>query len=262
LRSGPSPLQTGTSPTNQETKADPLRILFVEDDDDYRQIVGDELEWHGFAVRSFANGESLLGALDSAADADLIVLDWRLPSISGIDLLSRLREQGVKLPVVFLTSHAEIANERQAFAGGAVDFMDKTRGVEVLVRRLRLVASRPSDAPAVDDSIACGNLLLRPNIGRAYWKEVDVGLTTSEYDIVHFLVANVGEYQTYRAIYDLQYYEGFIAGDGADGYRTNVRSSIKRIRKKFCELDATFAEIQTYSAFGYRWRGLTAGLEE
>jgi len=189
------------------------------------------------------------------------VLDWRLPNISGIDLLTRLRQHGVNLPVLFLTSHAQIANERQAFARGAIDFMDKTRGVEVLVRRLRLVANKPSAGAEADNSITCGNLLLKPTERRAYWKETDVGLTTSEYDIVQLLASNVGQYQTYRAIYDVQYYEGFLAGHGDDGYRTNVRSSIKRIRKKFCELDPTFAEIQTSSALGYRWRGLTAGLD-
>ena len=89
--------------------------------------------------------------------------------------------------------------------------MDKTRGVEVLVRRLQLVARKPHDRPEYDNNIVCGNLLLRLNERRAYWKEVDVGLTTSEYDIVHLLASNVGHYQTYRAIYDLHYYEGFMA---------------------------------------------------
>jgi len=78
---------------------------------------------------------------------------------------------------------------------------------------------------------------------------------------VHILASNVGRYLTYREIYDLQYYEGFIAGSGDDGYRTNVRSTIKRIRKKFCKLDSTFSEIENSTALGYRWRGLTVPAE-
>src|SRR5262249_12122518 len=150
-----------------------------------------------------------------AADVDVIVLDWRLPQISGIDLLTRLRQHGVHLPVVFLTSHIQVANEREAFARGAVDFMDKARGVEILVRRLRLVVSSSCPEPAsspepeADNRIACGKLLLKPSEHRAYWKEIDVGLTITEYAIVCFLVSNAGNYQTYRAIYDHQYYEGF-----------------------------------------------------
>jgi two-component system response regulator ChvI len=84
-----SPIFETVNPTNQERKVDPIRVLLVEDDEDYREIVGDELSWHGFAVRSFADGELLLGSLDITAEADVIVLDWRLPTISGIDLLVR-----------------------------------------------------------------------------------------------------------------------------------------------------------------------------
>jgi two-component system response regulator ChvI len=189
-----SPIFETVNPTNQERKADPIRVLLVEDDEDYREIVGDELSWHGFAVRSFADGELLLGSLDITAEADVIVLDWRLPTISGIDLLPQLRRRGVNLPVVFLTSHADPAYEKLAFERGALDFIDKTRGVEILARRLRLVTKpgKPAANSEADKPIACGKLVLKPAIGRAYWKEVDVGLTVSEYDIVDLLASNVG----------------------------------------------------------------------
>jgi two-component system response regulator ChvI len=258
-----SPIFEPVNPTNQERKTDPIRVLLVEDDEDYREIVGSELSWHGFAVRGFADGDSLLGSLDTAAYADVIILDWRLPTISGIDLLSHLRQRGVNLPVVFLTGHADLAYEKLAFERGALDFIDKTRGVEILARRLRLVseAGKPADNPKADKPIVCGKLLLKPTVSRAYWKEVDVGLTVSEYDIVHLLASSVGRYQIYRTIYELQYYEGFYAGQANQGCRTNVRSTIKRIRKKFCELDPTFSEIENSIAFGYRWRGLTVPAE-
>ena len=154
--------------------------------------------------------------LDSAAEADVIVLDWRLPTISGIDLLPELRQRGVSLPVVFLTSHADPAYEKLAFERGALDFIDKTRGVEILAKRLRLVAKsgKPAATPEAEKPIVCGKLVLSPSASRAYWNGVDVGLTISEYDIVHFLASNVGNYETYRAIYDVQYYEGFVAGKG------------------------------------------------
>ena len=65
----------------------PIRVLIVEDDENYREIVSSELTWHGFAVRSFADGDAPVGSLDAAGEADVVVLDWRLPTISGIDLL-------------------------------------------------------------------------------------------------------------------------------------------------------------------------------
>ena len=197
--------------------------------------------------------------LAAAAEADVIVLDWRLPTISGIDLLPQLRQRGVNLPVVFLTSHPQMANEKLALERGALDFIDKTRGVEILASRLRLAAKsgKPAATPEAEKPIVCGKLVLSPSSSGACWNGVDVGLTISEYHIVHFLASNVGNYQTYRAIYEVQYYEGFVAGQGGQGYRTNVRASIKRIRRKFCEVDSTFSEIQNSQSRGYRWRGLT-----
>ena len=202
----------------------------------------------------------MLGSLDAATDADVVVLDWRLPNISGIDLLPELRRRGVDTPVVFLTSHTPLANEQLAFERGALDFIDKTRGVEFLAMRLRRVSElgNPAANPKAAKLIVCGKLVLRPHNLRAYWNEVDVGLTVSEYNIVHLLVSNVGRYRTYRAIYDLQYYEGFVAGPGNHGYRTNVRATIKRIRRKFRELDPTFNEIMNSHAFGYCWEGSAA----
>ena len=200
--------------------------------------------------------------LDIIAEADVIVLDWRLPNISGIDLLPQLRERGVNLPVVFLTSHP--AGERKTRLRtrcARLHRQDTRRGDSRQASQTRGQIGKPAANSEADKAIVCGKLVLRPNIHRAYWKEGDVGLTVSEYDIVHLLASNVGRYQAYRAIYDLQYYEGFVAGQGTQGYRTNVRSSIKRIRKKFCKLDPTFAEIQNSIAQGYRWRGLTVPAE-
>ena len=147
---------------------DPIRVLIVEDDEDYREIVGDELSWHGFAVRSFADGASLLGSLDITDDADLIVLDWRLPNISGIDLLPELRRHGVTLPVVFLTSHAQLANEKLAFERGALDFIDKTRGVEFLAKRLRLVSKhcKPATIPKPAKSRAARSKAAEPKVAK------------------------------------------------------------------------------------------------
>jgi two-component system, OmpR family, response regulator ChvI len=239
----------------------PIRVLFVEDDPDYREAFADGLSDHGFAVRSFPDSTALLGALDAAADADVIVLDWVLPEISGIDLMSRLRRSGVTLPVVFLTGYATVANENQAFAQGASDFIDKARGVEIVARRLKLVAEpdTASPRPPADERWTCGKLVLDPPNGRAIWGDIDVNLTVTEYSVVDLLVSNVGCYLTYRAIYDRMRYEGFVGGLGDQGYRTNVRSCIKRIRRKFCKVDPAFAEIQTSASFGYRWRGMTAG---
>jgi DNA-binding response OmpR family regulator len=89
---------------------------------------------------------------------------------------------------------------------------------------------------------------------RAFWDGQDVGLTLGQYKIVHLLASRPGIYVTYRAIYDQVRGKGFAAGDGANGYRTAVRSALKNIRKKFGACDLGFDQIENYSGFGYCWK--------
>jgi two-component system response regulator ChvI len=234
----------------------PIRIAFVEDDDDYREAVSGELADHGFVVEGFRDGPALLDFFATGAEAEIILLDWSLPSVSGIDLLPRLRRNGIALPVVFLTGRSQPAYEKLALEGGAVDFVDKARGVPILAQRLRLIAgpTKKPDAPRLGDTVQCGRLTLKPAMSRAFWNDRDVELTVSEFKIVHLLASNADGHVTYRAVYDCMHYAGFISGAGENGYRTNVRSSIKRIRRKFQAVDPDFTEIENFQAFGYRWR--------
>ena len=250
----------GTEPgrANQqlaEVGRDLIRVLHVEDDPNFREVIAEQLSDHGFVVRSFADAMSLAGGLAASSETDIILLDWDLPGVSGIELLVELRQCGVNLPVVFLTGYGFTAHENLAFETGAVDFIDKARGVEILARRLRraLKARKPMGAPSAASLVVCGKLVLNPNVSRAYWNEKDVGLTLVEYNIVHLLTSKAGLWVTYRAIYDRVHYEGFIGGSGEDGYRINVRGIIKRIRKKFLLCDETFVEIQNFVGLGYRW---------
>ena len=203
------------------------RVVLVESDQYYREVLTFELLRQGFIVHAFTGGASLLASLATAVDADLAVLDWDLPRMPGLKLLAELRQHGVKLPVVFLAG--------KVIAGDEND---------------RCVLAHA----AVEERLACGKLLLKPETGRANWDEIDVDLTLGEYKIVHLLVANVGSFVTYRTLYDRLRYEGFMAGTGEDGFRANIRSTIKRIRNKFRACDPAFDEIENYTGFGYCWR--------
>jgi two-component system response regulator ChvI len=256
----PGDIEPGRAgPQLAEAGRDLIRVLHVEDDPNCREVVADQLSDHGFVVRSFADAISLADGLAVSSEADIILLDWDLPDVSGIELLVELRQCGVNLPVVFLTGYGFTAQENLAFETGAIDFIDKARGVEVLVRRLRrlLKARKSAAAPPPASLVVCGKLVLNPNVSRAYWNDFDVGLTLVEYNIVDLLASNAGSWVTYRAIYDRVHYEGFIGGSGEGGYRTNVRTLIKRIRKKFLQCDETFAEIENFVGLGYRWTNPT-----
>jgi two-component system response regulator ChvI len=204
--------------------------------------------------------------LQESVDAQVIVLDWKLQSGLGIDLLPLLHEQGIRLPVVFLTGSPAVAAEYAALDLGAVDFIDKARGTAILAKRLRRIVQSnrvqlqaETSASVGSDLIQCGKLALYPDIARAFWDGTDLELTLTEFKIVFLLVSRSGDYVTYRGVYDCVRYSGFVAGNGEDGFRTNVRSSIKRIRNKFRQLDDGFSDIENYPAFGYRWRPTSFG---
>ena len=263
---------SSSRPVAAAANAEVRRVVLVESDQYYREVLTVELLRQGFVVHAFTDGASLLGSLATAVDADLAVLDWDLPKMPGLKLLAQLRQHGVDLPIVFLTGkviagddhdqcllaprEALNAYECMAFDQGAVDFISKSRDRQVLVRRLRNVVElvKPKADAAVEEHLACDKLRLKPETSRAFWNGLDVGLTLGEYKLVHLLVSNAGSFVTYRAAYDRLRFEGFIAGSGNDGFRANVRSAIKRIRNKFRTCDPTFDEIENYTGFGYCWR--------
>ncbi len=237
------------------------QLALLDDDSVYLAQLSDGLGEHGFGVVTFNSGPALLDYLGEGGKADCMVLDWRLDRGSGLDVLMRARRRGVTTPAVFFTGLPATDYETVALDSGAADFVDKSRGVDILARRIRLIieSAKTGEAGAVEEEVRVGRLRLRPQVCRAYWDSVDLNLTVTEFRIVMALGSNAGEYVSYRAIYDCVHTAGFIAGSGEDGYRTNVRSSMKRIRNKFRAIDDAFNEIENFPAFGYRWQGTPSG---
>jgi two-component system response regulator ChvI len=242
---------------------DVLDVVLVDDDDDYREALSADLADRGFSVSCFADGPSLLEALSNGIEAKVALLDLAMPKMSGFELLGALRERGIGLPVVFLTGYSHVERELQALDRGAVDFVDKARGAEVLAHRLRVIiqGNRALPGGTTTETERNGDLSLHWLTARALWRQQDVGLTLLEYKILQRLVSQKGKPLTYRAIYDVAH-EGFVAGSGEHGYYTNVRSIMKRIRKKFVAVDPAFAEIENLPSVGYRWRVPTLVADE
>jgi two-component system response regulator ChvI len=240
------------------------RIVLVDDDDLFRESLGLNLVDEGFDVVSFTGGAPALEHFASGGTADVILLDWRMPGMNGLEVLRRLRRSGVVTPVIFLTALSDDIYEEAALEGGAVDFIDKSRRLSILVKRLNLITegvrpvpTEPEPGRPTGETMHLGALELRFDINRAAWKGRTVDLTLTEFKIVALMALRTGEDVGYREIYDLVHGKDFVAGYGADGYRANVRTFIKRIRKKFRDVDGEFDHINNYAGFGYRW--VTAG---
>ena len=149
-------------------------------------------------------------------------------------------------------------SQSAALAGGAVDFIDKSRRIAILMKRIELIAEAQKPLPDPGHQRASqfrlGGLELRFDINRAFWRGQVIELTLTEFRMVSRLAMKPGEDVSYRELYDIVHGKDFVAGYGSDGYRTNVRTFIKRIRKKFRAIDDGFTGIENYASFGYRWK--------
>ena len=235
------------------------RILIVDDDGMFRESLAQNLSDAGFATTCFADGPAALRYLAETETPDMILLDWKMPGMTGIEVLRELRERKVETPVVFLTVLSDQIYEEAGLLGGAVDFVEKARGFSILSRRIELIlkGAKAHEVPARSEPQAAtlnrGHVRLQRDVSRAYWKDLQIDLTLTEFQMVDHLVTRAGRDVRYRELYDIVHGEGFAAGQGEIGYRANVRAFIKRIRQKFRDVDPEFTQIENYPGFGYRW---------
>ncbi|MBV8166984.1 MAG: response regulator transcription factor [Alphaproteobacteria bacterium] len=233
------------------------RVVVVDDDPLFLSTLTLNLEDAGFDVVSFTTPTAALEHL-AEDQPDAVILDWNMPEMDGLELLQRLRAQGIGVPAIFLTSLNQQIYEELALERGAVDFVEKSRSFSIILKRLRLITEGtkgPAPAERVPAEPAQGGPLeLRSDSCRALWLGREVPLTLTEFHVVALLAGKAGGDVSYREIYDVVRGEGFIAGIGSEGYRSNVRTMVKRIRQKFRDLDPAFDALENYPGFGYRWR--------
>jgi two-component system response regulator ChvI len=239
------------------------RVALVDDDDLFRESLSLNLADEGYEVVTFDRGEPALTFFADGGTVDIVLLDWRMPKMDGIDVLRHMRARGIDVPVIFLTALSDQIYEEAALAGGALDFVEKARSLPILIKRMRLItggAKGTGDEPGTGEAADAtppvyrlGELELRLENSRAFWKDTRIDLTLTEFNIVRLMATRPEEDVSYREIYDLVHGQGFVAGYGPSGYRANVRAFIKRIRQKFRAVDVRFDCIENYPGFGYRW---------
>jgi two-component system response regulator ChvI len=231
-------------------------IVIVDDDDLFRESVTENLREAGYLVVGFDRGPKFLEFMRKEQGIDLILLDWKMPDMNGIEVLRTLRKDGFEVPVIFLTVLSDQVYEEAALTTGAVDFVEKSRSFSILLKRIQLIEGGARGGAPAGETLETGPQTLgalRLDGQRAFWREHQVDLSLTEYRIVSMLAQKANKDVSYREIYDLVHGEGFVAGAGEDGYRANVRTFIKRIRQKFRDLDDTFDRIENYPSYGYRW---------
>jgi two-component system response regulator ChvI len=230
-------------------------IALVDDDRNILTTLSIALQSEGYATRVYSDGEAALAALRSNPP-DLAVFDIKMPRMDGLELLRRLRETS-DLPVIFLTSKDEEADEEVGLAMGADDYISKPFSQRLLLARIRAIlrragpvseaaagdvpASRTSDAPVLER----GRLKMDPARHQVMWDGRAVSLTVTEFLILEALATRPGVIKSRNQLMDAAYPDDIFVDD-----RT-VDSHIKRLRRKFRAVDDNFTAIETLYGAGY-----------
>jgi two-component system, OmpR family, response regulator ChvI len=227
-------------------------IALVDDDRNILTSVSMALESEGFKVRTYRDGAEALKGI-AQDPVDLAILDIKMPRMDGMELLERLRKQ-TDLPVIFLTSKDEELDEVMGLRMGADDYIKKPFSQRLLIERIKVLLRRreqartpPGGKPA-EGALQRGNLVLDPQRHLCAWKGQVVDLTVTEFLLLQALAQRPGHVKNRDQLMDAAYGETVYVDD-----RT-IDSHIKRMRRKFRELDTEFKEIETLYGIGYRYR--------
>ncbi len=227
-------------------------IALVDDDKNILTSVSIALQAEGFITRIYSDPDAALKAL-LENPADLAIFDIKMPRMDGIELLRRLREK-TQMPVIFLTSKADELDEALGLAMGADDYISKPFSQRLLIARIRAILRRAevSKTPALPDEpapdpIVRGRLEMDPARHRVKWAGGDVSLTVTEFLILETLAVRPDVVKSRNQLMDAAYQDDVYVDD-----RT-IDSHIKRLRRKFREIDPQFDAIDTLYGAGYRF---------
>lgn len=165
-----------------------MNILIVEDEDGISKFLKQGLEEEGLSVTVAADGQSGLHIARSQR-FDVILLDWMLPKMNGLEVCSRLRESDKTTPVIFLTAKDTILETIAGLKAGANDYIKKPFSFEELLERIRVQLRKP-EAPAAD--LRLGPILIRKSTYQVFNDGIEVPLTQKEFALLEYLVANKG----------------------------------------------------------------------
>jgi two-component system response regulator ChvI len=227
-------------------------IALVDDDRNILTSVSMTLEAEGYTVRSYTDGESALQAM-TAKPVDLAVLDIKMPRMDGMELLQRLRQRS-QMPVIFLTSKDEEVDELMGLRLGADDYITKPFSQRLLIERIRALLRRNESGKAEGSGAPPGGILSRGNLvldetkHQCIWKGIEIQLTVTEFLLVKALAARPGMVKSRDQLISAAYGENIFVDD-----RT-IDSHIKRVRKKFRDLDGEFNQFETLYGIGYKYK--------
>lgn len=217
------------------------RILIVEDEERLAKFVQLELSYEGYEVTVAHDGLSgLMTARD--LDPDLIILDWMMPGLTGVEVCRRLRQTGSQVPVILLTAKDEVSDRVEGLDAGADDYVVKPFSIEELLARVRAQLRR--NEPQEADSLVFNDLTLNRKTREVTRHQRSIELTAKEFDLLEYLMTNPKQVLTRDRILEEVWGYDFM------GDSNIIEVYIRYLRLKL-EADGESRLIQTIRGVGY-----------
>jgi len=168
-----------------------MRILIVEDEPSISNFIRDGLEEEGFAVDVADNGKKgLQMALDNLKEYDVILLDWMLPGMSGIDICRTVRLENKVVPIIFLTAKDTVDDVVFGLETGANDYIRKPFSFEELLARIRVLMRKNETHTTV---FSAGDIVLNIEKHTVTKKGIQIELTQKEFSLLEYFLRNKGK---------------------------------------------------------------------
>jgi DNA-binding response OmpR family regulator len=220
-----------------------MRILLAEDEAAIAGFLKEGLKEEGYAVDVAINGkQGLEMALDNLSEYDIILLDWMLPGMSGIEICRNIRKQNNTIPIIFLTAKDTVDDTVFGLEAGANDYLKKPFAFEELLARIKVLLRNKTGEQIVFEA---GNISMNTAIHQVLKNGVSVELTQKEFALLEYLLRNKGKVcrrtRIIEKIWDVHF----------DKDTSVIDVFINALRKKLDE-QGTPSFIQTIRGVGYR----------
>lgn len=228
------------------------KVMLVDDDENLHVLIKRLVEGEGYEFCGVYTGAD---ALESLSDErpDIMLLDVMMPGMNGFDVCRAMREQGRRIPIIFLTAKGDIVDKSIGFNAGGDDYVVKPFSNEELMLRIGAHIRRHGDnlsfAKAInrDGSSKIGDIEVRFNRYEVLLRGQPVDLTSKEFEILALLAANPGQVFTRSQIHD------HIWGEGSEVDEGSITVFIRKIREKIEDNPSQPKYLQTVWRVGYRF---------
>ena len=228
------------------------KVLLIDDEESLHIAIEKLMRQHGYAFAGAHDAEEGL-ALLAGEKPDLLLLDVMLPGVNGFDLCTRIRAEGRRIPIIFLSAKNDIVDKSIGFRAGGDDYVTKPFDPTELMLRIEANIRRHKDTMdfakcrSRDGVAKIGELEIRFSEYRAFVKGKPVQLTTKEFEILAFLAANPGKVFTRGQIQE------YIWGEGeVDAKSNSITVFIRKIREKIEDNPSEPKYLLTVQRVGYK----------